>query len=59
MENEVFITASHDLPNTFYIFRDNGIELKVIKQGSDLFCRWNLRPEEIEYLKNINIKIPQ
>ena len=53
------VTASESLSETFYIFRDNGIEIKVIRNGQDLFSRWNLRPEEIEYLKELPIKNPQ
>lgn len=49
---EVTCCSSYNEPNTWYIFRSNSIEVKIILQGNQFKANKELTNLEIEYLNN-------
>ena len=52
---EVICCSSFTEPNTWYIFRANGIEVKIVLIGNQFKANKELTDLEIEYLNN-NLK---
>jgi len=50
------IVSSLNFPNTYYIFRENNVEVRVFVNGSKIFSNKTLRKHEREYINNNYIK---
>lgn len=52
MENKITICGSFHEENTFYIFRDSGVEVKIQIVDKTIYTSHTLTEMEREYLKN-------